>query len=70
MTQARTPWCGNAAMQPCKRDCPDRAPGCGAKCEKWQQYTQEREKEYDRRRTSYLIAGAINDGYRRMGKKG
>ena len=33
-------------VPPCKKDCPDRYPGCGAKCEKWQAYTKARNAYY------------------------
>ena len=35
--------------QPCPRDCPDRKPGCGANCEKWQQYVAARNAAYEAR---------------------
>ena len=34
---------------PCKKDCPDRTPGCGATCEEWQKYVKERNAEYEQR---------------------
>ena len=34
---------------PCKKDCPDRAPGCGATCPDWQKYVKERNAEYEQR---------------------
>lgn len=38
--------CAARPKAPCERDCPERKPGCGAVCEKWIQYTAEREKWY------------------------
>ena len=33
-------------VPPCTKDCPDRYPGCGAKCEKWKAYAKERNEYY------------------------
>jgi hypothetical protein len=35
--------------QPCERDCPDRAAGCGATCERWQAYVKRRDEGYRER---------------------
>lgn len=33
-------------VPPCKKDCPERYAGCGAKCEKWQKYFKARNEFY------------------------
>ena len=37
-------------QQPCPKDCPDRAAGCGATCEEWQKYVKERNADYEQRK--------------------
>lgn len=57
----------NGVQPPCVRDCPGRKPGCGAECEKWQEYITKREALYKQRHLECITNGAIADGYRRMG---
>ena len=33
-------------LVPCTKDCPGRAPGCGATCEALERYTKARDAEY------------------------
>lgn len=54
---------------PCTRSCPHRSPGCGASCEKWQEYVKARDDEYKRREMQRKIIGAKMDGYIRCGGK-
>ena len=47
-------------------DCPRRCVGCGATCPEWLKYTEEREKEYEKR----LVRAQVNSivsatGFRR-----
>ena len=41
-----------------KTDCPDRAAGCAAHCDRWLEYTVERNKDYRRRA---IISEAVSD---------
>ena len=40
---------------PCKKDCPDRAAGCGATCPDWQKYVKERDAEYEQRKKQHEL---------------
>jgi hypothetical protein len=53
---------------PCERDCPRRAPGCGATCPEWAEYLKRREKDYANRLQIANVSAARSDGYRRMEK--
>lgn len=46
-----------------KTDCPRRKPGCGATCEKWQEYMVEREKVYEARKNLCEIGASIKESY-------
>lgn len=54
--------------QPCPRDCPKRAPGCGSSCPDWAEYLKWREKEYKNRLEAMKVNDAVVDGRRRCGK--
>lgn len=45
---------------PCK-DCPDRELGCPTKCEKWHEYTKERNKNYAARVVYRNVGNAMRD---------
>lgn len=36
----------NAYRHPCRKDCQNRYPGCGATCEAWQKYLKDRNDGY------------------------
>lgn len=55
--------------QPCERDCPDRAAGCGANCEKWQRYVKERNENYEERVQHWKDEEIIFDGKTRSIRK-
>jgi hypothetical protein len=42
-------------VSPCTPDCPDRKGGCAITCPKWQKYTVERQKIYDKRKQDCLV---------------
>ena len=39
----------SSLKHPCKKDCPDRKPGCGAECAKWKEYVEKRNAMYAER---------------------
>lgn len=43
--------------QKTKTDCPNRHPGCGATCEKWQEYTKAKQKVYENRMIQSTMNG-------------
>lgn len=49
----------------CPRDCPGRFPGCGANCERWARYTEERKKTYQARLNQMKIGMTLADGQRK-----
>jgi hypothetical protein len=48
-TNYNRPFSTNTLKHPCAKGCPDRGPGCAARCEKWQQYEKARNQQYDER---------------------
>ena len=42
-------------MIPCIRECPDRSPTCHGKCEKYQDFVKDREKERNYRIVKNMI---------------
>lgn len=60
----------NLARQPCKLDCPGRAPGCAASCPKWAEYLELREKDYQRRADLKRVNDAVHEGYQRLSRQG
>ena len=48
--------------QPCERDCPDRKAGCGATCEKWKAYVEERNAQYEERVKKWHNQEIVFDG--------
>lgn len=53
---------------PCK-DCPDRELGCPTKCEKWHEYTKERNSIYEARVSQREMYNALYDIRGHHGKK-
>ena len=46
---------------PCKKNCPRRAPGCGAICQDWQIYVNGRNEEYEDRIRQHKLNEAVFD---------
>jgi len=41
---------------PCTRDCPKRAPGCGAACEAWKEHEEKRNAGYEKRQKAIAVS--------------
>lgn len=48
--------------QPCAKDCPRRAAGCGSTCEEWQKYVKKRNAQYEERREMWEKNNMIFEG--------
>lgn len=54
---------------PCPRDCPGRAPGCGANCPTWQEHRAEAMKRYEERARQVRISDVLRDGYEKRRRR-
>ena len=53
----------NEKRIPCLRDCPGRAPGCHALCERYQVFQREREQIYAERMQRQTVKDFRDAGY-------
>lgn len=56
-------------QQPCAKDCPRRAPGCGATCKDWYDYVAERDAKYKERLTRHTADQVLYEGMVRYLRK-
>lgn len=55
---------------PCRKDCEGRTPECKKTCERWKEYEKIMHREYEARKTDFMLKDAEFDAERRRGKEG
>lgn len=63
------PYVNSEVPNPCGKDCPDRAAGCGVVCWKWAEYVEKRNAVYAKRAKAAGLRATPENHWRMQNRK-